>query len=92
MRPIEPKSTRLRLPFCETATRAMKRPPSSASVSRSSRSASSPRRELLLVHDEEAQAFYSPEGNLAISREQVDLRYIFSAIGTPEREIEDLSE
>ena len=29
-----------------------------------------------LVHDEEAQAFYSPSGHLAVSRDRVDLRYL----------------
>jgi hypothetical protein len=48
--------------------------------------------ELHLIHDEEAQAFYTPEGNLAISREQVDFRHVFYAIDVLEREIEDLSE
>jgi hypothetical protein len=49
-------------------------------------------KELYLIHNEEAQAFYTPEGNLAISREQVDLRHVFYAIDVLEREIEDLSE
>jgi len=29
-----------------------------------------------LVHDEEAQAFYSQSGHLAVSRDRVDLRYL----------------
>ncbi|MDP9475637.1 MAG: hypothetical protein M3R38_08105 [Actinomycetota bacterium] len=29
-----------------------------------------------LVHDEEAQAFYSKSGHLAVSRDRVDLRYL----------------
>ena len=29
-----------------------------------------------LVHDEEAQAFYSKSGHLAVSRERVDLRHL----------------
>ena len=29
-----------------------------------------------LVHDEEAQAFYSRSGHLAVSRDRVDLRYL----------------
>ncbi len=39
------------------------------------------RRELHLIHDEENQVFYTPEGELAISRERVDLRHVFDAIG-----------
>ena len=34
-----------------------------------------------LVHDEEAQAFYSKSGHLAVSRDRVDLRYLMG----PER-------
>jgi hypothetical protein len=30
-----------------------------------------------LVHDEEEQAFYTPEGDLALSRDRADLRHIF---------------
>jgi hypothetical protein len=29
-----------------------------------------------LVHDEEAEAFYTPEGELAVSRDRVDLRHL----------------
>ena len=29
-----------------------------------------------LVHDEEAEAFYAPTGELALSRDRVDLRYL----------------
>jgi hypothetical protein len=29
-----------------------------------------------LVHDEEAEAFYSKSGHLAVSRDRVDLRYL----------------
>lgn len=50
------------------------------------------RGELHLIHDEEAQTFRSPEGNLAISRERVDLRYLFSAIDALEEEIEELED
>jgi hypothetical protein len=31
-----------------------------------------------LIHDEEAEAFYTPEGELAVSRERFDLRYLLS--------------
>jgi hypothetical protein len=41
-------------------------------------------RELHLIHDEETQAFYTPKGELAISRERVDLRHVFDAIGALE--------
>ena len=30
-----------------------------------------------LIHDEEAQAFYTPEGELALNRDLVDLRHFF---------------
>jgi hypothetical protein len=29
-----------------------------------------------LVHDEEAQAFYTPDGDFALSRDRVDLRHL----------------
>jgi len=32
-----------------------------------------------LVHDADAEAFFTPAGNLAISRDVVDLRYLFPA-------------
>jgi hypothetical protein len=35
---------------------------------------------LSLNHDEEAQAFYAPGGELALSRDRVDLRYLFGAL------------
>jgi hypothetical protein len=47
-------------------------------------------RELHLIHDEEAEAFYTPTGELALSRDRVDLRHVFHAIGRLEREIADL--
>jgi hypothetical protein len=31
-----------------------------------------------LVHDEEAEAFYTPDGELAVSRDRFDLRYLLS--------------
>ncbi len=31
-----------------------------------------------LVHDEEAEAFYTLEGELAVSRDRVDLRYLLN--------------
>ncbi len=37
-------------------------------------------RELHLVHDEDAQAFYTPEGDLAISRDRVNLRHMLYAL------------
>ncbi len=43
-----------------------------------------------LVHDEEAQAFYTPDGELAISRDRVDLRHVFRGIQVLEREVKDL--
>ncbi len=54
---------------------------------------------LRLTHDEEAQAFYTPDGELALSRDRVDLRHLFSGMRALEREvaqmdaqIEELSE
>jgi hypothetical protein len=49
-------------------------------------------RELYLIHDEEAETFYTPEGNLAISRDRVDFRHVLYAIGVLEREIEELEQ
>ena len=46
--------------------------------------------ELGLIHDEEAEEFYTPSGELAISRERVDLRHVFAAIRPLERKIEAL--
>jgi hypothetical protein len=46
--------------------------------------------ELHLIHDEEAEAFYTPSGELAISRDRVDLRHVFAGIRDLEREIEEL--
>jgi hypothetical protein len=40
-------------------------------------------RELRLVHDEEAQAFYTSKGELAISRDRVDLRHLFDELRYP---------
>jgi len=37
-------------------------------------------RHLHLTHDEEAQAFYTPDGELALRREGVDLRHLFTSI------------
>jgi hypothetical protein len=48
------------------------------------------KRELHLIHDEETEAFYTPDGNLAISRDGVDLRYVFHATGRLESELADL--
>jgi hypothetical protein len=31
-----------------------------------------------LIHDEEAEAFYAPEGQLAVSRTRFDLRYLLN--------------
>jgi hypothetical protein len=31
-----------------------------------------------LIHDEEAEAFYTPEGELAVSRERFDLRHLLN--------------
>ncbi len=39
-----------------------------------------------LVHDEEAQVFFSRSGELAVSRDRVDLRHVFGAIGRLEGE------
>ena len=33
-----------------------------------------------LVHDEEAEAFYTPAGELALSRDRVDLRHLFNRL------------
>jgi hypothetical protein len=30
-----------------------------------------------LIHDEEAEAFYTPEGELGVSRTRFDLRHLF---------------
>jgi hypothetical protein len=38
---------------------------------------------LNLIHDEEAEAFYTPDGELALSRDRADLRYMFDAIKDP---------
>lgn len=32
-----------------------------------------------LVHDEQAEAFYTPTGELALSRDRVDLRYLMTS-------------
>jgi hypothetical protein len=42
---------------------------------------------LRLNHDEEAQAFYTPDGEPALSRDRVDLRHLFSGMREPEREV-----
>jgi hypothetical protein len=42
--------------------------------------------ELRLIHDEESQAFRTPDGEVAISRDGVDLRHVFGAIGRLEGE------
>ncbi len=34
----------------------------------------------VLVHDEEAQAFYTPDGELAVSRNRVGLRHMFDGM------------
>jgi hypothetical protein len=39
---------------------------------------------LRLTHDEEAQAFYTPDGELALSHDRVDLRHLFSGMREPE--------
>ncbi len=31
-----------------------------------------------LIHDEETEAFYTPDGDLAVSRDRFDLRYLWS--------------
>ncbi len=41
-------------------------------------------RHLHLIHDEEAQAFYTPDGELALSRDRVDLRHVFNGMRDPE--------
>jgi hypothetical protein len=35
---------------------------------------------LRLTHDEEAQAFYTPDGEPALSRDRADLRRLFSGL------------
>jgi hypothetical protein len=42
---------------------------------------------LRLTHDEEAQAFYTPDGELALSHDRVDLRHLFSGMREPEGEV-----
>jgi hypothetical protein len=37
-------------------------------------------RGLQLAHDEEAQAFYTPDGEPALSRDRADLRRLFSGL------------
>jgi hypothetical protein len=32
-----------------------------------------------LIHDEEAEAFYTPEGELAVSRERFDLQHLLNS-------------
>ncbi len=41
--------------------------------------------ELHLIHEEDAEAFYTPAGELALSRERVDLRHLFDGIAARER-------
>jgi hypothetical protein len=44
--------------------------------------------EMHLIHDEQAQAFYTPSGELALSRDRVDLRHYFAGIRPLEEEIQ----